>query len=204
MQSLLKIYRRWVRGRGFGIHSPFAYRFVTEVLRQRLPYYGYADISGDPRIRLLFRLVVEFRPEHVSILSAHPTLLRQAVRRASNRCVISCGENVPARHADDAPSRLADAPDSLADDASDLITTPRRITPAHDFLIVDDLDVPVERYLDVLAGGRTHALILNAAGGVKDRIAAALPHGMTFDNRHGTIIVAAHSHLPRQDFDLKF
>jgi len=34
------------RSGGFGIHSPFAYWFVLHVLRQRLPYYAYDDITA--------------------------------------------------------------------------------------------------------------------------------------------------------------
>ena len=33
------------RSAGFGIHSPHAYRFVTEVLGERRPYYAYSDIA---------------------------------------------------------------------------------------------------------------------------------------------------------------
>ena len=36
MQTLLSRLRGWRHGRGFGIHSPFAFRFITEVLRQKL------------------------------------------------------------------------------------------------------------------------------------------------------------------------
>lgn len=34
---------RWHRSRGFGIHSPFAFDFVTNVLRRRRGYGLYAD-----------------------------------------------------------------------------------------------------------------------------------------------------------------
>lgn len=33
------------RSRGFGIHSPFAFKFVRGVLRERLPYYSYEQIG---------------------------------------------------------------------------------------------------------------------------------------------------------------
>ncbi|MGM9868252.1 MAG: hypothetical protein ACI30R_01325 [Sodaliphilus sp.] len=33
------------RSGGFGIHSPFAFRFVQQVLGERCPYYAYADIK---------------------------------------------------------------------------------------------------------------------------------------------------------------
>jgi len=69
--SPLTLFRCMRHRRGFGIHSPFAFRFVTEVLAQRLPYYGYTDISGDPRIRLLFRLTVYFRPTTVAVPVYH-------------------------------------------------------------------------------------------------------------------------------------
>ncbi|MBP3737881.1 MAG: hypothetical protein J6I72_02370 [Muribaculaceae bacterium] len=71
------------RSAGFGIHSPHAFKFVTQVLRGRLPYYAYEDIAmlrravinatrsrwPHPRIiseknaKLLFRVVNHFNPQ---------------------------------------------------------------------------------------------------------------------------------------------
>lgn len=57
--------RRCGHSRGFGIQSPVAYQFVTDVLCQRLPYHAYDDLSRQfPKLRgnrlkfcrLLFRL----------------------------------------------------------------------------------------------------------------------------------------------------
>ncbi len=165
MSSLLKIFTRLRHSRGFGIHSPFAYRFVTEVLCQTLPYYGYADIGHDRRLRLLYRLIVAFRPQRVALLSSTPEPLARAVRRAAG-------------HTD--------------------ITTD---TP--DFIVADDLDSDPSQYIPSLSTG-AHALILNAAPDLRPRIAGAIPHGMIFDNDHGTLVVASYPHLPRQDFDVKF
>ena len=37
-------YLRWRHSRGFGVHSPFAYRFVTDVLRPgQYGYYAYHE-----------------------------------------------------------------------------------------------------------------------------------------------------------------
>ncbi len=75
--------RRYNRSKGFGIHSPFAFRFVQRVLSERAGYYAYEDIdfrrnqakimareSGKkhPRIisaknaRMLLRITVFFNP----------------------------------------------------------------------------------------------------------------------------------------------
>ena len=57
--------RRCGHSRGFGIQSPTAYQFLTDVLCQRLPYHSYDDLSRQfPKLRgnrlkfcrLLFRL----------------------------------------------------------------------------------------------------------------------------------------------------
>ena len=74
------------RSGGFGIHSPFAYRFVRNVWRQRLPYYAYSgihqlidtvrtnttrqqrrmmDLISKPEARLLFRVTNFFNPHHI-------------------------------------------------------------------------------------------------------------------------------------------
>lgn len=167
MQGLLRRYKRWRHGRGFGIHSPFAFRFITEVLRQKHPYYGYADISRDERVRLLFRLVVALRPETVRVMADCGTLFTKAATRA-------CSATVQTE------------------------------TGIADLLIVDDLDTTPEAYLDMLAQGRTHALIVNADDKLVKRLSETLPHGMIFDNCRGTIVITAYSHLPRQDFEVKF
>lgn len=82
--GLIRRYRtalaRHHRSRGFGIHSPSAYRFVTEVLRERCHYYAYEEIRAwrtnllaqgerpmmsEHEARLLFRVVNHFAPQRV-------------------------------------------------------------------------------------------------------------------------------------------
>ena len=107
--SPISYFKGWRHSRGFGIHSPFAYRFITEVLAQRLPYYGYADISADSRIRLIFRVIAYFGPEHILILSSQPRLLKMAAHRAYSRAVIT-------GNADSQPDFvIADAMDTTED-----------------------------------------------------------------------------------------
>ena len=77
--------RRYHRSRGFGIHSPFAFKFVLNVLRERLPYYAYEDfkelrktisqhsngifkrrrIISHKNAKLLFRITNYFNPAHI-------------------------------------------------------------------------------------------------------------------------------------------
>jgi hypothetical protein len=70
--GVLAYYKRWRHSKGFGIHSPFAYRFITEVLCQPLPYYSYSRIGSDKDLRLLVRLLAFFRPERIMIMSRNP------------------------------------------------------------------------------------------------------------------------------------
>lgn len=89
-RSALKLYcnalGRLRHSKGFGIHSPFAFSFVLQVLREKCAYYAYADIesrrqlarrlvaskgSGHPRIislknaKMLFRIVCYFNPSNI-------------------------------------------------------------------------------------------------------------------------------------------
>ena len=81
----ISVWHRYWRSRGFGIHSPFAYNFVTNVMRQSYSYYAYESISylhatiresvrhagGSKKVmsersaRLLFRVVNYFNPRNV-------------------------------------------------------------------------------------------------------------------------------------------
>lgn len=60
----LNILRRRARAKGFGVHSPFAYKFITEVLSEHLSYYDYDKLS-DRCDRTLYRIAVFFRPHSI-------------------------------------------------------------------------------------------------------------------------------------------
>lgn len=90
MPSPLNPWRRflmWRSGRGFGIHSPFAFRFVTEVLHQPYAYYSYADLGSDRAAHLLVRLMVAFKPGSVALVGCDDSL-RRAVSLADSRVEI--------------------------------------------------------------------------------------------------------------------
>ena len=75
--GLFLSYKRLRHSRGFGIHSPWAYRFVTEAIRPHRGYAYYAYRSAIMRRplavnpRLLFRVILHLRPKSVTI--AAPT-----------------------------------------------------------------------------------------------------------------------------------
>ena len=85
------ISRRW-RSKGHGIHSPLAFRMVTEVLRQDYSFYafGHLDALPDNTVtpamrRLIHRLTCEFRPSTFWIdPSLQSTSVGEAVRTASS------------------------------------------------------------------------------------------------------------------------
>lgn len=41
-----KALQRYRVSRGYGVHSPFAYRFIIRVLRETLPYYGFDRLNS--------------------------------------------------------------------------------------------------------------------------------------------------------------
>ena len=83
-KQYLNAWSRHHRSGGFGIHSPYAYQFVRNVWRQRLPYYAYGgihqlvgtikgsttrrqrremDLITEREARLLFRVVNFLNPD---------------------------------------------------------------------------------------------------------------------------------------------
>lgn len=59
-------------GRGFTVHSPFAYHFITFVLRERLPFYCFRALVTEKADRRLFRVVNYFNPARVAIVGDAP------------------------------------------------------------------------------------------------------------------------------------
>lgn len=87
--NLNKALRRVRHGRGFGIHSPFAYRFITEVLNlpSEYGYYQYLYIKeGTPRT--IFRIAVRFQPAKVCVVGEQPDV-RKAITCAVPKAAYS-------------------------------------------------------------------------------------------------------------------
>ncbi|MDE7335064.1 MAG: hypothetical protein K2N10_01970, partial [Muribaculaceae bacterium] len=63
-------------GRGFTVHSPFAYHFIRYVLRERLPYYCFrTEVTSRPG-RRLFRVANHFNPSTVAYVGSDPEACR--------------------------------------------------------------------------------------------------------------------------------
>lgn len=72
---MLSIPRRFVRMRGFGVHSPFAFRFLGNVVREHNAYYSYDAINAigssvreRKLLRLIFRVAVDGGHKVCSVL----------------------------------------------------------------------------------------------------------------------------------------
>lgn len=74
----LTILRRRARAKGFGVHSPFAYRFITEVLSEHLCYYDYNKLETKTD-RTLYRIAAYFSPAKIyTSLSRHARTILMA------------------------------------------------------------------------------------------------------------------------------
>ena len=208
MSALRRYYTalsRYRRGKGFGIHSPFAFHFVLRVLKERAAYYFYDDIdecrqlasAGRSRMkgrkrplvsrknaRLLFRIVNCFQPSAVLAFgSSYGEVLGGEMRR------VTAGEC-----------------------AGELIGQAAQEMGECPFVVVDylrDEDIPpVAAYLGQIVGGEAVVVVRNLSQsqlsqelweGMKGRMA----HGMTFSN--GKIAVAVvRRKLPLHHYQIWF
>lgn len=108
MNFLKRIYiwcRRFRYRKGYGVHSPFAFGLITEVIYEKLPYYAYAPLKAmrkeasksgmhcTERVdKLLFRLANRFQPEYLleAGTGAGLSLCYLAAGRTGARCVSLC------------------------------------------------------------------------------------------------------------------
>lgn len=84
--------RRYRGSRGYGVHSPSAFRIVTEVVRapKGVVYYGEERLATMPdaygrdleRARLLLRLAAMLQPSQVWMAGKAPSVLRDALSMA--------------------------------------------------------------------------------------------------------------------------
>lgn len=76
--------KRLRSSRGFGIHSPFAYNFVLNVLRERYPYYAYDEII-ERDYRLLYRIALSLCPSEIRGTCVPHDVIRNLPSASRNR-----------------------------------------------------------------------------------------------------------------------
>lgn len=177
--DLARRYKRWRHGRGFGIHSPFAFDFITRTLRERLPYYAYNRLDAVAsaqhlssaerrRLRLIFRIAVRFNPTAVAIIGNRNDgplkVALKSVRRDMNV------------HSPLSEAQLLIVTDDIAGDLPAISDTAVCIFPATD------------------RGGAS----------ICESIWQSTLRGMRFDNSRGFAVIVRSPALPRQRFDVRF
>lgn len=178
--GIAKKYKCWRHGRGYGVHSPFAFDLITRTLRERLPYYAYEYIDASCRgldntslspskIRLLFRLIVRFKPEAVAIIGElNSNAERVAVKAAYSHIPIG---------SDPKAATLV----FVNDDCDSTLLT----------------DVKKE-CIYVFPDTRRGAAVSC------DLLWAQVTRGMRFSNGRGMSIIVTSPSLPRQQLDVRF
>ncbi|SQH73438.1 hypothetical protein [Porphyromonas crevioricanis] len=81
--------------RGYGIHSPFVFRFITRLVEERTPYYTFpslrAEYANTPpnwsfrELELIFRIVDQMHIRSCLLLAKDPSLVEKYVRAASSK-----------------------------------------------------------------------------------------------------------------------
>ncbi len=173
--DLVRRYKRWRHGRGFGIHSPFAYDFITRTLRERLPYYAYDSLDAKAaaesirlrRLRLLFRIAVRFNPATVAIVGERHADAEVAAVKAARSTVKVTGDP-------------AEADMVIVNDDSQAVGS------------VGQRAVVV--FPDKAHGGSETC----------ERVWSSVSRGMRFDNSGSFTIIVCSPTLPRQSFEVKF
>lgn len=150
---------RWVRRfrkrRGYGVHSPFAFDFITGVVYNANAYYAYerlrkplvASIARldeyDPEsgltakdLRLLFRLTNWAEPTTITLLGASPTLEAYIRAARPSAVVVSAPAASPAPATPPAPSASSSTHLFIYSDSADRLPVGRELTAASVVTIV--------------------------------------------------------------------
>lgn len=178
--------KRWWRTKGHGIHSPFAYAFITDVLADKHPFYAYDDIfetlerldlnrPGNLRLaKLLYRTVINLRPRNIRTVGDKARELAPIAGIAE--------EALAGQHTETPMFFVADNSGNPVFDGE----TARRAPTDGFFAVVDT------------SGNNRGSL---------DTVAAAMDNlgfGMMFLSSKGAAVAVALPHLPRQNFELRF
>ncbi len=199
--------RRYRTSRGFGVHSPFAFDFITKVLRDREAYYyAYPEIdslcgkthrdglinnmifySSDyerQEARMLFRMLCRFNPAQVIEIGGGNEVSRIIIERAIPSAALH-------RWSRENPTAI-----DMSKTCFIIVnyTLEMNFTTIRSYLL-DALDHPGGV---VIFFRNMHLPTLRR---LWEQVAAAAPFGMTFHDDVSGVYVA-NPKLPREDFEM--
>lgn len=172
IKAVLTAPQRAARRRGFGVHSPFAFSFIRNVIAQPCRYYAYSELDKLCRpnglsksdVRLLFRVMLSQHPSTIGMYCSQPT---ERIAQYAGR--LACPQ---ARRADSSPMDM----------------------------IITDAEGFSEKVIEAAVMG-TSVVILTPHKDDVNALWRATSRGMLFCRPHITIYIA-HNHLPHQRFDV--
>lgn len=74
--------KRYRVSRGYSVHSPFAFYFITRVLRESLPYYCFKTEITTRAQRRLFRVIHYFHPTSVCLIGTCEPHVKRVILKA--------------------------------------------------------------------------------------------------------------------------
>jgi len=104
---MFAFFQRKRTAKGFGVHSPFAFYFITKVINEKLPYNAYFDIQNhlsnhnihpkkiSETHYLSFRLVNFFHPKHILEIGSGKGINTLFLTAPSNEITCTSVENSP-------------------------------------------------------------------------------------------------------------
>ncbi len=210
LKRTLKAPARIRTGKGFGVHSPFAYTFITRVLRETLPFYAYStqkcryrDVSNNSvrhpfltlkRIKLLFRTINYFSPDNVLQIGSDNGLVTSAVIDVSSSVKIS-RFGCESRFESPAVTDFADIDAAVSDKFPEVVIV---VTTDSEANVLSLLTKAIEKESVIIFPCIDHN---NEISQLWKDINNLSTYGMTFTNdRYGVIV--AKKKLPRQKFSL--
>lgn len=224
IKRLLNAPLRLRTSRGFGVHSPFAFSFILNVLKQKDSFYSYnnqdkrtqaARRQSDklpPRSlqHLIFRICNRFRPVVVFEIGHSTGLEAMAVLDSSSRCTLMSYDHK-------APSSLFDSVTARSRDRITVVANFRNGIEDYNNLTASTTPMVIVNRAENIDTDRDFILSVLRRDGVAvftrikhDSVTSGLweevndrleSHGMTFTNDRFGVIVGL-SHLPRQRYKL--
>lgn len=169
--SLWDFYLRWRHSKGYGVHSPYAYRFITDVLKPgNYGYYAYHELE---------RLNRNLKSGRASFFHESRFLIRLILFLKARR-VIALGEQIPEARIVAKALKLVyyccESSSNLTLKAGDFLIIPRGATVTREIL-----DEAVEKNVALLA--------IKPSTELREMLTAPLEYGVLFEGENRILLI---------------